>query len=58
MIFKHHSFTRLVSENSSNEYGSRECYDPITLPSEVYLNKSVGSKVLSKLEVRGAFINK
>ncbi len=30
--------------------GSRDCYDPITLPYEVYLNKSVVSKKLAKLE--------
>jgi hypothetical protein len=30
--------------------GSRDPYDPITLPSEVYLNKSVVSKTLAKLE--------
>jgi hypothetical protein len=30
--------------------GSRDRYDPITLPSEVYLNKSVVSKALAKLE--------
>jgi len=26
--------------------GSRERYDPITLPSEVYLNKSIVSKTI------------
>jgi hypothetical protein len=31
--------------------GSRDRYDPITLPSEVYLNKSVVSKTLAKLEI-------
>ena len=30
--------------------GTHERYDPITLPSEVYLNKSVVSKTLAKLE--------
>ncbi len=33
--------------------GTRERYDPITLPSEVYLNKSVVSKTLAKLEADG-----
>jgi predicted transcriptional regulator len=33
--------------------GSRERYDPITLPSEVYLDKSVVSKTLAKLEADG-----
>jgi hypothetical protein len=33
--------------------GSRERYDPITLSSEVYLNKSVVSKTLAKLEADG-----
>lgn len=30
--------------------GSHELYDPITLPPEAYLNKSVVSKTLAKLE--------
>ncbi len=33
--------------------GSRERYDPITLPSVVYLDKSVVSKTLAKLEADG-----
>ena len=33
--------------------GSRERYDSITLPYEVYLNKSVVSKKLAKLEADG-----
>ena len=33
--------------------GGRESYDPITLPSKVYLNKSVVSKTLAKLEAEG-----
>lgn len=32
---------------------SRESYDPITLPSRVYLNKSVVSKTPAKLEAEG-----
>lgn len=32
---------------------SRESYDPIILPSGVYLNKSVVSKTLAKLEAEG-----
>jgi hypothetical protein len=33
--------------------GSRKRYDSITLPYEVYLNKSVVSKKLAKLEADG-----
>ncbi len=33
--------------------GTRELCNPITLPSKVYLNKSVVSKTLAKLEAEG-----
>ena len=35
--------------------GSCDRYDPITLPSEAYLNKSVVSKTIIKLETERIF---
>lgn len=39
-----------MGDRSSNADGSRERYDPITLPSKVYLKKLVVSKTLAKLD--------
>jgi hypothetical protein len=50
MISEYLHMTLIMSDRSSNANGSCDRYDPITLPYEVYSNKSVASKTIVKLE--------